>query len=177
MNANFSKHLNLLALLLVDVVLGAAFYVQITLHELPCPLCLLQRIAFAGLAVGLAANVLRGRHPAHYGGMILVAVLGMLVAVRQMLLHIAPTDPGFGSLVMGMHMYTWAALVFLLAIVGAALMLLIDFSGHQRTSMLSSTPRRTALDWVVLGITVLFIFGNAVNVFMMCGLYACPENP
>ena len=44
--------LNALSLYAVALVLAAAFAAQFMLHELPCPLCLLQRILFATLAVG-----------------------------------------------------------------------------------------------------------------------------
>ena len=43
--------LNALSLYAVALVLTAAFAAQFMLHELPCPLCLLQRILFATLAV------------------------------------------------------------------------------------------------------------------------------
>ena len=55
--------LNALSLYAVALVLAAAFAAQFMLHELPCPLCLLQRVLFATLAVG---PILMGpRAPAH----------------------------------------------------------------------------------------------------------------
>jgi disulfide bond formation protein DsbB len=44
--------LNALGLYAVALVLAAAYAAQFILHELPCPLCLLQRLLFAVLAVG-----------------------------------------------------------------------------------------------------------------------------
>ena len=49
--------LNALSLYAVAAVLAAAFAAQFILHELPCPLCLLQRTLFA---------VRFGPRPSHY---------------------------------------------------------------------------------------------------------------
>ncbi len=48
--ANAMK-LNAVALYAISAVLLVAFYFQFALGELPCPLCLLQRVAFTALAV------------------------------------------------------------------------------------------------------------------------------
>ena len=57
--------LNALSLYAVAAVLATAYAAQFILHELPCPLCLLQRIAFAMLAVGPILNVRYGPRPSH----------------------------------------------------------------------------------------------------------------
>ena len=69
-----SRTLNAIALLLVCVVLIAAFYYQFTLYELPCPLCLLQRVGFVAVGFGLALNLLYGARPHHYGIMLIGAI-------------------------------------------------------------------------------------------------------
>ena len=51
MSIRFAIRLNALALYVVAAVLLAAFYFQLALGELPCPLCLLQRAGFAALVV------------------------------------------------------------------------------------------------------------------------------
>jgi len=100
--------LNTLGLYAISVVLLAAFVFQITLQELPCPLCLLQRVAFTALAVGPILTLRYGPKPSHYGLTIIAALAGAGIAVRQVLLHIQPGDPGFGSPILGYHFYTWA---------------------------------------------------------------------
>src|SRR5882757_10306724 len=100
--------LNAVSLYAVALVLGAAFAAQFILHELPCPLCLLQRILFALLAVGPILNVRFGPRPSHYAMSLLVAAAGAAFAMRQILLHIMPGDPGYGSALLGYHYYTWA---------------------------------------------------------------------
>jgi disulfide bond formation protein DsbB len=39
---------------------------QLLLHELPCPLCLLQQLQFTVLAVGPILNIRFGLRPGHY---------------------------------------------------------------------------------------------------------------
>ena len=89
--------LNATALYGVALVLAVAFAAQLLLHELPCPLCLLQRILFALLAVGPILNVRFGPRPSHYALSLLTAVAGAVVSTRQVLLHILPGDAGYGS--------------------------------------------------------------------------------
>ncbi|UGA37365.1 disulfide bond formation protein B [Chromobacterium haemolyticum] len=73
MTQNLTGKLNQLGLLLINLMLLVAFYFQFAQHELPCPLCLLQRVALCAIAVALAANVLLGDKPGHYGMMLLAA--------------------------------------------------------------------------------------------------------
>src|SRR5437870_11062451 len=117
--------LNALGLYAVGLVLAAAFAAQLLLHELPCPLCLLQRIQFAMLAVGPILNIRFGARPSHYAVSLLTAVAGAAFAARQMLLHVMPGDPGYGSALLGYHYYTWAFIGFAVAIVALAAMLQI----------------------------------------------------
>src|SRR6266478_697147 len=118
--------LNALSLYAVALVLTAAFAAQLTLHELPCPLCLLQRILFATLAIGPILNIRFGPRPSHYAMSLFAAVAGAVVSTRQVLLHIMPGDAGYGSALLGYHYYTWAFIGFAVAIVLIAAMLLFD---------------------------------------------------
>ena len=56
--ARGSRVLNALALLGVTTILGLAFAWQFAYDEPPCPLCLLQRVAFMLAGVGLLLNLL-----------------------------------------------------------------------------------------------------------------------
>jgi disulfide bond formation protein DsbB len=107
-------------------VLAAAFAAQLWLDELPCPLCLLQRLQFALVAVGPLLNIRCGARPGHYALSLLAAMLGAAVALRQILLHILPGDPGYGSAILGYHYYTWALIGFALAMLLIAAMLLME---------------------------------------------------
>ena len=66
MTRSLALTLNALGLYAVALVLVIAFAAQLLLNELPCPLCLLQRIQFAMLAVGPILNLRFGPRPSHY---------------------------------------------------------------------------------------------------------------
>src|SRR6201747_1388403 len=100
--------LNALGLYAVALVLAAAFAAQLILHELPCPLCLLQRILFAMLAIGPILNIRFGPRPSHYALSLLAAAAGAVFSTRQILLHIMPGDAGYGSALLGFYYFTWA---------------------------------------------------------------------
>ncbi|MDO8953504.1 MAG: disulfide bond formation protein B [Gammaproteobacteria bacterium] len=108
----------------VLIIISAALFVQFFLHELPCPLCELQRAAFISIGIGLLMNVRYGNKASHWGVVILSACAGIAVSIRQILLHIS-SPVGFGSTMLGLHMYSWCFIGFALAIVGSAVMLII----------------------------------------------------
>ena len=126
MNRSIGVTVNALGLCGIALVLVAAFAGQILLGELPCPLCLLQRVLFAMLAIGPILNIRFGPHPSHYALSLFAAVVGATVSARQILLHIMPRDPGYGSALLGYHYYTWAFIAFAAAIVLIAIVLMFD---------------------------------------------------
>jgi disulfide bond formation protein DsbB len=166
--------LNALALYAVALVLTVAFAAQLFLDELPCPLCLLQRIAFALLAVGPMLNVRFGPRPSHYALSLIVAAVGAAVAMRQILLHIMPGDPGYGSALLGFHYYSWAFIGFAVAIVAIALMLLFDRQFDAPT-LQPAEPDAFACAAVLLVIALTTL--NVVATLLECGFAACPDTP
>lgn len=171
------RKLHIVALLLLAMPLIGAFGIQIFMHELPCPLCLLQRIGMIGIAIGLLMNLRFGIHPLHYGISIVSALIGAAVSTRQILLHIVPSADGvtgYGDAVLGMHLYTWALIVFLASILGIAFfMILMKWSDNLGSESVE-------LNSVEKGILVLFLvlaLGNTLGVFLECGLQPCPDNP
>ena len=126
MTRSLAVTLNALGLYAIALVLVVAFAAQLALGELPCPLCLLQRIQFAMLALGPVLNVRFGPRPSHYAVSLLIAIAGAGFAMRQILLHIMPGDAGYGSALLGYHYYTWAFIGFSLAIILLAAMLLFE---------------------------------------------------
>src|SRR5215213_7880022 len=121
-----SRTLNALGLFGLAGILLVAFAYQFILGELPCPLCLLQRAAFAAAGVGLALNVSVGSRPSHYAITIISAFAGALISRRQVLLHIVPGSGSYGSALFGLHFYTWALIAFGLTIFAAAMLLMFD---------------------------------------------------
>lgn len=172
MGPSLAVRLNAVALYTISALLLVAFYWQFAYDELPCPLCLLQRVAFTGLAVGPVLTIRYGPKPLHYGLVIIAALLGASVAGRQVLLHVMPGDAGFGSALFGYHFYTWAFIAFAAAILAAGVMLMFNgqFAGED-------APARgrfeTGAVWLVIALTLL----NAFSAFAECGFSACPGNP
>ncbi len=174
MTRSFAITLNALSLYAVALVLAAAFTAQLLLHELPCPLCLLQRIQFAVLAIGPILNVRWGPRPSHYALSLLAAAVGAAFSTRQILLHIMPGDAGYGTALFGFHYYTLAFVGFAAAIVLLAAMLLFDrqFEEDGATQPIVRAFARTAV-WLVIALTAL----NVISTLVECGLSACAENP
>tara|TARA_R110000868_G_scaffold380784_3_gene647000 strand:+ start:6268 stop:6693 length:426 start_codon:yes stop_codon:yes gene_type:complete len=115
---------SIIGLVGVCVILAAAIFMQFFYGEAPCPLCLLQRAAFVGVGIAMLMNVRFGNKASHWALAIICACTGITVSIRQMLLHIT-TVQGFGSAILGMHMYTWCFIGFSAVIVGSAFMLLL----------------------------------------------------
>ncbi len=165
--------LNALALGLISLALVAAFADQLLLGELPCPLCLLQRAALIAAGLGFLLNLRFGIRPLHYGLAILAALAGAAVAMRQVLLHIAPGDPGFGHALFGLHLYTWAFMAFVGIIFGIAVLLGLPGSMDGQAA-----PReRGRIVGLVIILFVVLIVGNLVSTLLECGLTQCPDDP
>jgi disulfide bond formation protein DsbB len=173
MNRSFAVTLNALGLYAVALVLAVAFAAQLWLKELPCPLCLLQRIQFAVLAIGPILNIRFGPRPSHYAVSLLAAIAGAAFAMRQILLHIMPGDPGYGSALFGYHYYTWAFIGFAVAIGLIALVLLLDGQFKDDGAPIEASAFARTAVWLVIALTAL----NVVSTLMECGFAACPDNP
>jgi disulfide bond formation protein DsbB len=168
-----SAFFNLLALLGITAILVLAFAWQIVFNELPCPLCLLQRLAFILAGIGILLNLRFGASPAHYAMVILASAGGIVVAGRQLLLHQAPGDAGYGSTLLGLHFYTWAVLAFAALILWCAVMLVLD-----RKAGDTAVPRRVGvISATVMGSFFLVTLVNAGSTTLECGFGPCPDNP
>ncbi|RXF74342.1 disulfide bond formation protein B [Hansschlegelia zhihuaiae] len=174
MTRSLSVVLNACGLLALTAVLAVAFGYQFALGELPCPLCLLQRAAFAAAGVGLALNVCLGPRPSHYAMTILSAVAGAGVAARQVLLHITPGSGSYGSPFLGIHFYSWALMLFVAIVVGSAAMLLAD---RQFAAEGPGTPAAPALGKGAVALFLFLVAANGISTFAECGGGMCPDNP
>lgn len=178
LTADTSRTLNALGMLAICLVLILAFAYQFALDELPCPLCLLQRVGFVAVGFGLGLNLLYGARPHHYGLMLLAAIFGATVSVRQILLHIVPGTGHYGSPVLGLHYYTWAGICFFLIILGTSAMLL--FEGQYKTSEASREEVRfggSKLAKIAFFLMLALTGGNAVSTLLECGPGICADPP
>jgi disulfide bond formation protein DsbB len=174
MTPALALRLNALGLLAISAVLLVAFADQVLLHELPCPLCLLQRAAFVVAGLGLVLNLRFGPQPSHYGFMIIGALAGAMIAGRQILLHIVPGTGSYGDALLGLHFYSWAFVIFMLIVLGTAVMLSFDgqFSGGANTAR-----RLTGLSLAAFVLFALLALGNGVSTVLECAGGLCPDNP
>lgn len=172
MNLARITQLNALGLLGLSAVLLIAYVMQLSLNELPCPLCLLQRVGFAMVMFGLMLNVVYGPQQRHYGIVLFGALFGAAAALRQVSLHVIPGTPGYGSPIFGMHYYTWAFVLFAVAIIAVAVLLVLwRQEWNSEEFEMTTFGRFTCL----LAISVVAL--NVISTFIECGPFQCPDNP
>ncbi len=171
-----ARALNALALLGLAAVLGVAYGFQFGLGELPCPLCMLQRLAFVAMSVGLMLNLRSGLRPSHYGLVLIAAAFGAVVSARQLLLHIASEGGGYGSVLWGLHFYSWAFLLFAGGIVLVGVMLQGD---HQfaETDLAESRGPLTVLGGLAFVVIVAVSGANVATTALQCGFSECADTP
>jgi disulfide bond formation protein DsbB len=178
MTPSRSRTLNALGLLVICGILLAAFIDQWVNFDLPCPLCLLQRVGLVAVGFGLCLNVLHGPRPHHYGMMIVAAVLGVSVSIRQILLHIVPGTGSYGDAFLGLHFYTWAGLAFFCIILGSGIMLLFDGQYARDDDAALAVPFGGALlPRAAFFLMVALAGGNAVSALLECGPGICDDPP
>ena len=175
----WAYNLNVLALVCMLAPLVGALAVQAT-GDLPCPLCLLERAGMFAVIIGLVMNLRLGLRPAHYGLSMAGALSGMAIASRQVLLHINdPPGGGYGGAVLGLHLYTWALVVFVCFLAGTAVLLMIPGglgrageAPAEGASWYAHRPARVA-SYAALAVCVV----NALLAFAECGPGQCPDDP
>jgi disulfide bond formation protein DsbB len=173
-SGDLSRLLNAIGLLGIGTVLALAFIDQIWFRDLPCPLCILQRVGFLAAGFGIALNIIFGPKPSHYGVAIIGAVAGAAIAMRQILIYIVPGTGSYGNPVFGLHLYTWAFIAFVVIVVGCAIMLLDDrqFSRAEPMSVrLKPLPLSALLLFLVLAVANIF------STIALCGAGFCPDEP
>ncbi|HYX47906.1 MAG TPA: disulfide bond formation protein B [Sphingomicrobium sp.] len=155
-------------------VLTAALVIQYGAGELPCPLCLLQRVAMLGVCFGLMLNFRHGSSERNLGFSLLFSVFLLVVAVRQTLLDIYPR-PGHayvGTAVLGLHMPVWSVLIAVALIAAIALKLCIIGTETARPP-----PARGSLFGRLSTVLSLYLIGLALvnfgSVVVQCGVGQC----
>lgn len=162
------------ALTVFGVVFGAYGF-QFILLEPPCPLCLLIRLGMIGVGFGLALNVLFGPRPLHYGLALLAAMFGAMASLRQVMLHIVPGTGSYGDPAFGMHLYTWAFIVFVTITLAIAVVLFFQDQFDEPAGPVPAAVRWMAIIVMAAG---LFLAGaNVITTLLECGVGACPDDP
>jgi disulfide bond formation protein DsbB len=161
------------------LILAAAFVVQVSAGEPPCPLCVVQRIALMMCALGPLFTLRQARDRAltprdvaiGNGIAIISALLGAAVSTRQVLLHILPGDRGFGGPLLGLHLYTWCLIAFVCQIAASGLMLVG-----------SAWLKEERVPWwmtrVTAGAFIVIVVANLISVIAEAGLnWDLPSDP
>lgn len=165
-----SRLFDALELIGIFSMLFIAFAFQILLHELPCPLCLLQRLGFLAVSFGLILNLRFGFRPSHYAITLLSALYTAFVALRQIALHVVPGTGSYGDPIFGLHLYTWSFIVAMLIVIFTSFALGFDRQyGNRKYAQ--------RLSHILFAILVVLLVSNIVSVFLQCGFAACADDP
>ena len=166
----------LLVMFVIAGILTAAMTLQYVNGELPCPLCLLERVAMLGVCFGIMLNFRRGFSYQNTGFSLLFAILLLVVSVRQSLLDIYPR-PGheyIGSAIFGIHMPVWSIIIALALLIAYAIKLaILGDDEYLRKADISEFPaiRRIADILSIYVIAICLI--NLVSVVLQCGFGEC----
>ena len=110
-------------------MLLGGFWIQFAYGEMPCPLCVAQRLALSLAAIGPAWVILQCRFGHRDGASMLVrgmavsmlaAIAGLILGGRYVLLDILPGEVGYGTPVLGLSLYTWVVIACMVILLVAA---------------------------------------------------------
>ncbi|MFG2876278.1 disulfide bond formation protein B [Streptomyces sp. NPDC048337] len=158
--------------------IGGAYVFQFGMWEYPCPMCLLQRMFMLLSAIGPAMIIARSRKgpvsaaefASGWGVAIVSALIGSTVSGAQVLMHIVPPDPGYAGALFGLHLYTWAAVTFLTAVLAAGVNLVLARDAQPLDAAQTSPALRRAAT-VTLAVLAFFAVSNLVACFLLQGFH------
>ena len=159
------------------IILLIVFGLQFGLKELPCPLCNLQRVAFVLCGFGFLLNLRFGAQPLHYALILLAALFGLTVSGRQVLLHIMPGAGAYGSPMLGLHLYTWALVLFLAVIAAVSVLMMLTGRPEHHNTDHQATLRFRGVYRLAAYLLIAATLANAINSFVLCGPFECSDNP
>jgi len=173
--SGFSIYL-VLILSTITAILTTAMGFQYINGEIPCPLCLLQRVALFGVCFGIMLQFKCGFSNRHTGMSIVFTIFLLIVSARQTLINIYPR-PGHeyvGSAILGIHMPVWSVLIAVALLIAFALQLIIW--GDRPALKQNATPHKSSIRLIVTIISIYIILIsliNLVSVSIQCGINVC----
>ena len=166
----------LLMMTVIAGILTAAMTMQYRYGELPCPLCLLQRVALFGVAFGIMLNFRNGFSYQNTGFSLMFTILLLVLSVRQTLLDIYPR-PGheyIGSAVFGIHMPVWSIIIAVAILVAYALgMSVLGGDEYLQKARIEKFPVLSRIANIVSAFLIALCAINLVSAFIQCGLGQC----
>ena len=154
-------------------ILTVAMILQYAGGEIPCPLCLLQRVAMLGVCFGIIRHFRHAYDARNIGIGLVWALFLLMVSVRQVLLNIV-ARPGHaypGSAVLGLHMPVWSV-VIAFAILATLATTLALFDGTRSIDTRPPPWIRWIGDLAGLYVIALCLI-NLVSAILQCGIGAC----
>ena len=160
-------------MLVMAEIMTFAMILQYRGGEIPCPLCLLQRVAMFGVCFGIILHFRGGSSARNDGLSMLFALFLLIVSVRQVLLDIYPR-PGhsyIGSAVFGIHMPVWSVIIAVAILLAYTIKFAVlgsdDLRDDEKPELASSAA--AMLGYYVIALCAI----NFVSVVLQCGLDAC----
>ena len=166
----------LLMMFVIAGILTTAMSLQYANGELPCPLCLLERVAMLGVCFGILLNFRRGFSYQNTGFSLLFAIVLLVVSVRQSLLDIYPR-PGhqyIGSAIFGIHMPVWSIIIALTLLTSYAVKLaILGDDEYLREADVSEFPAIRRIADILSAYVIAICLINLVSVVLQCGFGEC----
>ena len=154
-------------------ILTFAMVLQYKGGEIPCPLCLLQRVAMFGVCFGIMLHFRDGASARHDALSMLFALLLLIVSARQTLLDIYPR-PGhayIGSAIFGIHMPVWSVIISVAILLAYTIKIAVlgseNLRDDEKPELMSSA--QSLLSYYVIALCAI----NFVSVILQCGMQAC----
>ena len=154
-------------------ILTFAMVLQYKGGEIPCPLCLLQRVAMFGVCFGIMLHFRDGASVRHDALSMLFALFLLIVSARQTLLDIYPR-PGHGyvgTAIFGIHMPVWSVIISVAILLAYTIKIAVlggeNLRDDEKPELMSSA--QSLLSTYVIALCVI----NFVSVILQCGMQAC----
>lgn len=167
---------SLAVIFLIAFILTTAFYLQIVYNEIPCPLCLLQRIAFLGICFAIMLNLRMHHSIRHEGLTLLITIILLIISTRQTLLDIYPR-PGheyIGTTIFGLHMPVWSIVISVLLLLAYSLrFIMLGYSDHLKNTTLQAHPILNDIAIILMWYIITLCALNLLSAFLQCGLGSC----
>ncbi len=167
---------SLMILAVMGFILTTAIYMELAHGENPCPLCLLQRVAYFGICFGVILS-LRNGYSMRYEGLTLIVILLLLImSTRQTIINIYPR-PGheyIGSAILGLHMPVWSIVFSILLLFAYAIRFcILGFSDSLSHSHDEFYPKISFIASILAWFIIVLCGFNLLTVFLQCGFSVC----
>ncbi len=174
-----ARWLNIIAVLIIIAVVTGSLVQQFGYGQPPCALCIVERSALVGMAIGPIMNLLMGLSPKHYAITIIAALVGSAASGMQAIRSAEGTlvlDPN--DIVMGIPLYYWALGLCIAGILACAFILLwtSSYQTDDEGLLHHGGPARVAT-FTVIGWLFSYVCLTIWQVLVNCGVSMCPANP